>query len=103
MIFLGRFLPCQQVNTQLEQKEEERKATQNELDDLLIVFSDLEDKVTRYRVGSLCLVDMYLLHANSGYRIDSSHWAKPCPMAKMTTRKKPVMMTKNRDRDKNKI
>ncbi|KAK3386932.1 p115 like vesicle tethering protein [Podospora didyma] len=37
------------MSQQFEQKEEERKATQNELDDLLIVFSDLEDKVTKYR------------------------------------------------------
>lgn len=30
-------------------KESERQTTQNELDDLLMVFGDLEDKVTRYR------------------------------------------------------
>ncbi|KAK3946220.1 p115 like vesicle tethering protein [Diplogelasinospora grovesii] len=38
-----------QAKTQIEEKEEERKATQNELDDLLIVFSDLEEKVAKYK------------------------------------------------------
>ncbi|KAK0705195.1 p115 like vesicle tethering protein [Lasiosphaeris hirsuta] len=38
-----------EARAQLEAKEEERRATQNELDDLLIVFSDLEEKVTRYK------------------------------------------------------
>ncbi|KAK1761140.1 intracellular protein transport protein USO1 [Echria macrotheca] len=36
--------------SELEAKEEERRTVQNELDDLLIVFSDLEDKVTKYKV-----------------------------------------------------
>ncbi|KAK3315248.1 p115 like vesicle tethering protein [Apodospora peruviana] len=40
---------AREVNTQLEKKEEERKAAQDELDDLLIVFSDLEEKVTKYK------------------------------------------------------
>ncbi|KAK0706654.1 p115 like vesicle tethering protein [Lasiosphaeria miniovina] len=38
-------------SAQLEAKEEERKTVQSELDDLLIVFSDLEDKVTKYKVS----------------------------------------------------
>ncbi|KAK3683542.1 p115 like vesicle tethering protein [Podospora appendiculata] len=40
---------ARKTKAQLEHKEEERKAAQEELDDLLIVFSDLEDKVTRYK------------------------------------------------------
>lgn len=32
------------------QREEEKKATQTELDDLLMVFGDLEEKVARYKV-----------------------------------------------------
>lgn len=34
-----------------EEKERERKALQGELDDLLIVFGDLEEKVTKYKVS----------------------------------------------------
>ena len=43
-------LTLSQANKQVEEKEEERKSTQNELDDLLIVFSDMEEKVTKYKV-----------------------------------------------------
>ncbi|KAI2615169.1 p115 like vesicle tethering protein [Hypoxylon sp. NC1633] len=35
--------------TQLEEKEEQRSATQAELDDLLMVFGDLEEKVEKYK------------------------------------------------------
>jgi len=34
---------------QLEEKDEEKAATQTELDDLLMVFSDLEEKVEKYK------------------------------------------------------
>jgi hypothetical protein len=40
----------EQATRRCEEKEEERKATQNELDDLLIVFSDLEEKADKYKV-----------------------------------------------------
>ena len=33
----------------LETREEEKKSVQGELDDLLMVFGDLEDKCTKYR------------------------------------------------------
>lgn len=33
----------------LVEKDKERQAVQNELDDLLMVFGDLEDKVTKYK------------------------------------------------------
>ncbi|KAK0635113.1 p115 like vesicle tethering protein [Bombardia bombarda] len=38
-----------QLEQKLKEKEEERKTAQDELDDLLIVFSDLEEKVERYK------------------------------------------------------
>lgn len=34
-------------------KEEEKDAAQAELDDLLIVFNDLEEKVAKYKVRSV--------------------------------------------------
>jgi len=53
-----------QANKQVEEKEEERKSTQNELDDLLIVFSDMEEKVTKYKVRSTqpCLLDAQVVN-----------------------------------------
>ncbi len=36
----------------VKEKEAERQATQTELDDLLIVFTDLEEKVARYKVSA---------------------------------------------------
>ena len=33
----------------MRQKEDEKQATQTELDDLLMVFGDLEEKVKRYK------------------------------------------------------
>lgn len=35
----------------LSEKEEQRAAAQAELDDMLMVFGDVEDKVARYRVS----------------------------------------------------
>ena len=35
----------------MSEKEEERKIAQGELDDLLMVFGDLEEKVSKYKVG----------------------------------------------------
>lgn len=42
-----------QSRTQLEEKEEQKSATQTELDDLLMVFGDLEEKVEKYKVRTL--------------------------------------------------
>ena len=39
------------AKAEMEKKEEEREAAQTELDDLLIVFSDLEEKVAKYKVS----------------------------------------------------
>lgn len=44
------------VKSQLKEKEEEKAATQTELDDLLMVFGDLEEKVEKYKVRYLQLV-----------------------------------------------
>lgn len=41
----------QQVRKQMKEKEEEKAATQTELDDLLMVFGDLEEKVEKYKVS----------------------------------------------------
>lgn len=38
-----------QVQTQLKEKEEQQSSTQTELDDLLMVFGDLEEKVEKYK------------------------------------------------------
>lgn len=40
----------QQSRTQLDEKEEQKAATQTELDDLLMVFGDIEEKVEKYKV-----------------------------------------------------
>ncbi len=40
-----------QSRAQLEEREEQRVATQAELDDLLMVFGDLEEKVEKYKVS----------------------------------------------------
>jgi hypothetical protein len=39
-----------QNKAHLAEKESERLAAQNELDDLLMVFGDLEEKVAQYKV-----------------------------------------------------
>lgn len=53
----------------MRKAEEDKKATQNELDDLLMVFGDLEEKVAKYKV-SLSLVNsvgqILTFHARPG-------------------------------------
>ena len=39
-----------QLQKQLKDKTKEKDATQTELDDLLMVFGDLEEKVEKYKV-----------------------------------------------------
>jgi len=39
-----------QRDAQVRKKEEERESAQTELDDLLMVFGDLEEKVAKYKV-----------------------------------------------------
>lgn len=40
---------AEKAKVALAEKEAEKQAVQSELDDLLMVFGDLEDKVTRYQ------------------------------------------------------
>jgi hypothetical protein len=40
-----------QLDGQLKNKETERQTVQSELDDLLMVYSDLEEKSKEYKVG----------------------------------------------------
>jgi DNA repair exonuclease SbcCD ATPase subunit len=58
-------------------KEEERKGVQGELDDLLEVFGDLEEKVTKYKV-SASRVGWCWNRANPGFRNGSRRWARRC-------------------------
>lgn len=39
------------MSSQLEQKEQEKQVVQNELDDLLMVFADVEEKLSKYKVS----------------------------------------------------
>lgn len=39
------------MSAQLGQKDQEKQAVQSELDDLLMVFADLEEKASKYKVG----------------------------------------------------
>ena len=40
-----------QAETSLSEKEEQRAAAQAELDDMLMVFGDVEEKATKYKVS----------------------------------------------------
>ena len=40
-----------EVDKQLSELREAKETTQSELDDLLMVFGDLEEKVTKYKVS----------------------------------------------------
>lgn len=44
-----------QAEDALQLSREEKKSTQTELDDLLMVFSDLEEKVEGYKVRTLSM------------------------------------------------
>lgn len=80
--------------------EEDRKTTQNELDDLLMVFGDLEEKVAKYKVsqpGPVICWEFELTHCL--YRQSSGNSERPSPTAKMRTkiatrRKKGTKMMK---------
>lgn len=66
-----------------EEKEEERKALQAELDDLLLVFGDLEEKVSKYKVSS-CFSARGRNRADGGFyfRNGSRRSGRRCPMAR---------------------
>lgn len=84
-----------QLDGQLKEKEAERETVQGELDDLLMVYSDLEEKANQYKVSfggahpsllSSCIcADMLLLD-----RTDCDHLARPSRTLKtrMATRTK---------------
>lgn len=55
-----------QSDTAAKKVEEDRKATQNELDDLLMVFGDLEEKVAKYKVNGFWSVLVSTLTMPSG-------------------------------------
>lgn len=40
-----------QAEASLSEKEEQRAAAQTELDDMLMVFGDVEEKAEKYKVG----------------------------------------------------
>ena len=79
----------------MSEKEEERKTAQGELDDLLMVFGDLEEKVSKYKVGlSSHYVKLILIRPN---RVNSKLWEKKFPKERMmVTAKKMEMMTTRR-------
>jgi hypothetical protein len=68
----------------VEEKEEERKAAQSELDDLLEVFGDFEEKINKYKVSIPGNV-VYWCGANDGSRNDSRRWGRRCLMERTTT------------------
>lgn len=47
------------ADEQLSELREAKETTQSELDDLLMVFGDLEEKVTKYKVSQL---QRYITH-----------------------------------------
>jgi hypothetical protein len=74
----------------VEEKEEERKAAQSELDDLLEVFGDFEEKINKYKVstpwgGGCMLVLWRWCGANDESRNGSRRWGRRCLMERTTT------------------
>ena len=60
----------QQLNEDLKAKDDEKAATQGELDDLLMVFGDLEEKSEKYKVRCSalhCFLFLYFPKAPSSY------------------------------------
>ncbi|KAL1842980.1 hypothetical protein VTJ49DRAFT_3457 [Mycothermus thermophilus] len=79
------------VRKQVEEKEEERKNAQSELDDLLELFGDLEEKVTKYKVSfpvfGLRCVEWRLVTdraSSNGLR----RWDRKCRMERMRMRRR---------------
>lgn len=66
----------ERLQGQLRKAEDERKAVQGELDDLLMVFADLEEKATRYEVCTssspplACPDSRFPIPSNTQYRSD---------------------------------
>ena len=80
-------------------KEEERKTVQGELDDLLEVFGDLEEKVTKYKVSAGLLFLLWCWGwANGGRRNGSRRWGRRCLTGRTMTmaRRRTKMRTRRR-------
>ena len=77
---------------QCEEGETARKAAQGELEDLLIVFGDLETKRNEDKV---CYNASHLLgfHTNSKHRNDSKTWARMCQTTMMRAMEKTSKTT----------
>lgn len=86
----------EKAQTEAKDKEEARQATQTELDDLLIVFGDLEAKRTEDKVRDHLLTLLYHELLLTVFRNDSRISVKkfPKPRMRMMTRTK-MMKTKN--------
>jgi hypothetical protein len=80
---------------QLSESKEARDTTQSELDDLLMVFGDLEEKVAKYKVSKrrrhslACIIQATVLTVCRLVLLDS---VKPCQMAKTKTKTKKMTM-----------
>jgi hypothetical protein len=88
-----------EVKVEREKVEEK----EGELDELLIVFGDLEEKVTKYKV-SFCFGwgwGWWCAWANGDDRNDSRHWVRRCLMGKMM-RRRMMMRTRRRKMKKKK-
>jgi hypothetical protein len=72
-----------------EEKEKERKNAQSELDDLLELFGDLEEKVTKYKVSFLLVVEWVgmWMDADVDCRNDSRSWGRRCRMQRRRRRR----------------
>ncbi|KAK0626116.1 p115 like vesicle tethering protein [Immersiella caudata] len=91
------------LRKEVDGKEEERRAVQGELDDLLIVFSDLEEKAEKYKVcfpGSESGWGLkgVVMVANVGNRNVLRHLGRVCRMERMKMRKERTMMMSRWDR-----
>jgi intracellular protein transport protein USO1 len=87
-----------QKDAELKTKDEERVATQTELDDLLMVFGDLEERVEKYKV-SLHATQQTLLQcmlAHFFYRNKYRNLVVQCRTRRMTTTMKTMRMRKKK-------
>jgi seryl-tRNA synthetase len=72
-----------QMTSQLEQKDQEKQAVQSELDDLLMVFGDLEEKAAKYKVREGNSLSVVMNYSNQVCcRIVSRHWVRLSQMMK---------------------
>lgn len=80
-----------------EEMEAEKKEAQGELDDMLMLFADLEEKVTKYKVSADCHFEQrWYRDADDDYRNDSRLWARRCQMERRMTMTGRKMKMRNR-------